>query len=47
MSTVSWLGMTHLVPMLSKTHVVGEGPGATRSVSMCFFYLISNLLTDV
>ena len=32
MSIVLRLGMTHLVPVLSKMHVVGEGPGATLSV---------------
>ena len=36
--------MCHLI---SKMHIVGEGPGETPSALSCLSYLINNFLTDI
>ena len=38
-------GMTHLMPLISKMHFVGEGPGETPSALRCLSYLINSFLT--
>ena len=39
-----WHTSCHLI---SKLHIVGEGPGETPSALKCLSYLINNFLTDI